>query len=120
MKLYSQYSWLCLCLFFLLVTVSCASRRARTARVTPIVRDINVAYQLAVKLRVDGSSDDLPGEYTAFLVQPWNVMYSPNYLVFRCQTLQLYFRFPDLNSMQQCRDQLLSSGQVIQFSTIKY
>jgi len=120
MKLYSQYSWLCLCLFFLLVTVSCASRRAYTVQVPPTVNNVDVTYQLAVKLQVGGSSDDLPGEYTAFLVQPLNVMCSRNYPVFRPKTLQLYFRFPDINSMQQCRDRLLSTGGVIQISAIKY
>jgi hypothetical protein len=120
MKLYSRYSWLCLCLFFLLVTVSCASRRAYTGQVPTTVKNVNVTYQLAVKLQVDGSSDDLPGEYAAFLVQPLNVMYSRDYLVFRPKTLQFYFRFPDINLMQQCRDCLLSSGKVIQISAIKH
>jgi hypothetical protein len=85
-----------------------------------MISDNNITYQLEVKMRIDGTTDDLPGEYAAFLVNPLNVMYSQNYLVLRPKTLLLYFRFPDINRMQQCRDRLLSTGGVIQISAIKY
>jgi len=120
MKLYPQVPGLCLCLFFLLVTVSCASRRTADVQVSPMMNSIHSAYQIKVTLQADGASDQLPGEYAKFLFYPMNVMYSRNYMATRPETLQLYFRFPDRNLMRQCLDRLLSTGDVIQITTIKY
>lgn len=41
-------------------------------------------------------------------------------MAFRPEALTLYFRFADLKQLKQCRDQLLSTGQVQQISITKY
>jgi hypothetical protein len=105
--------------FFLLVMASCVAKRAGTARSTVTVTK-NTVYQLQVKLMKHDPVDDLPGEYIPNLVHPYHVMYLGNIPTFRPEALMLYFRFSDLKQLQQCRDQLLSTGQVEQMSITKY
>jgi hypothetical protein len=119
MKLNLGYPWLCLCLFFSLLTMSCAVKHTGAIQVSPAVNS-NDVYQLQVKIMVHGPEDDVPGEFTPYLVQPYNVKYWDSTMVFLPKTLILYFRFPYLKQLQLCRDQLLSTGQVEQVIVTKY
>jgi hypothetical protein len=119
MKLKLGYPWLCLCLFFSLVMVSCVAKRNGTVQVPARVGSDEV-YQLQVKLMTHGYVDDFPAEFISYLIHPYEIKYWDNNMVFRPQALILYFRFSDLKQLQQCRDQLLSTGQVEQISITKY
>jgi hypothetical protein len=58
----------------------------------------------------------LPGQFNQYLLYPYNIIYRNNILIIRPEAVILYFRFPDLNLLQQCRDQLLSTGEVTELN----
>jgi len=118
MKLNLGCPWLCLCLFFSALMVSCVAKR--TGVQAPTVVNNTSVYQLQVKLMSHGYVDDLPGDFIPNLVHPYDIKYWDNNMAFRPEALTLYFRFADLKQLQQCRDQLLSTGQVQQISITKY
>jgi hypothetical protein len=119
MKLNMGYPWLCLCLFFALTITACTIKRTVVIPASPAVSN-NDTYLLQVKLIADGTGNNIPGEFISCLVHPFDAKYWCNGSIFRPETLILYFRFSDLKQLQQCRDQLLSTGQVEQISIAKY
>jgi hypothetical protein len=101
MKLNLGYPGLCLCLFFSLLIMSCTVKRTGTLQVLPTVNNHEL-YQLEVKLIMNSPMDDFQGEFAPYLVQPYDMKYGDNVIVFRPTVLTLYFRFPDFNLLQQC------------------
>lgn len=119
MKLNFGYPGLCLFLFFPLLIVSCAVKRTGEVNGMPVAINDTTVYQLQVKLIVRNELNELQGEFTPYMVHPYNARYWHNNLLIGSQSLILYFRFPDMEQLQQCREQLLNTGQVEQISITK-
>jgi hypothetical protein len=115
MKTNWGYHWLCLCLIFLFSMPSCVIKRNGSVQKLPVIHNGN-SYQLQIKLITYVYPDELPGQFNQYLLYPYNIIYRNNILIIRPEAVILYFRFPDLNLLQQCRDQLLSTGEVTELN----
>jgi hypothetical protein len=115
MKLKLSYPWLCLCLIFLFTMPSCVIKRNGAVQKLPVIHNEN-SYQLQVQLITYVYPDELPCQFNQYLVNPYKIIYRNKILLIRPEAVILYFRFPDLNLLQQCRDQLVSTGEVTELN----